>query len=522
MELQIYSRLLKLPTMRRPISILCISDLHYEDGDIEAINKLHQDYKEFVNDEKSAQNKRWHPDYIVVAGDVVNYTNSDYGGPDKSIKQLRKDFGINIENVIIVPGNHDKKMPSPVTSDELEENKRKFEEFCQSECREFIPEEKKIYDNFQDAFRKQFNDYVTFCNKYFPEKKTKNKNYNYYPSKRLDKQIKCLSGVKVFREDSLCFLVINTEWLYVSKDDIELPSVSKEGIKELTKYQNVYEKCQLCAPIIKDTCCKIKKDFPHYTIITVMHRGFEDLTWGERNVTNELNVDAISYIQNISDIVLTGHDHTIQTDPPTLIKNRIQHFRLGSVGRKEPLSGEHIRTGSIIRFIPTENKIELLHLIYKGSGKDRKWHFQLDPAIYPLYSKFDKNGPLPREACNITLIKAQSKNKTDIENAISSYFEIGSEVTLHIIKANDKTIQKQLKAVKLEEYKCNYVVVYFLHDVHYANVAKALSNREKIEEKIETFKKKHLELILINKLIIKNIIIQVPLFDFADEKKCLQ
>lgn len=507
--------------MRRPISILCISDLHYEDGDMEAINILHRDYLEFVNDKKdSAHNKRWHPDYIVVAGDIVEWINSDYKEPDSSIKQLMKDFGIDAEHVIIVPGNHDKKMPSPVSLEQLKENKQKFMDFCCSECRDYIQKEKEIYDNFQKVFSDRFGNYVDFCDKYFPEK-SESEDYNYYPSKRLNQQIKCLSGVKVFRDDSLCFLVINTEWLYVSKDDIELPSVSKKGLDDLTKYQKVYENCQLCTPIIKDTCSKIKKEFPHYTVVTVMHRGFEDLTWGERNVTNELNVDAIRYIQDVSDIVLTGHDHTIHTDPPTLIKNRIQHFKLGSVGRKEPFSSEHIRTGSIIRFIPTENKIELLHLIYKGEGEDRKWHFQLDTTTYPLYSKFDRNGPLPPQASNITLIKAQRKNRADIENAVRFYFEVGDDVKLHIIEANAKTIQKQLDAVKLEESKCNYVVVYFLHDIHYSNnVAKELSSRERIEieEKVETFKKNHLESILYNKLIINKIVIQVPLFDYNDEK----
>lgn len=507
--------------MRRPVSILCISDLHYEDGDMDAINKLHHDYREFVNSQDGAHNKRWHPDYIVVAGDVVNYNNSDYKKPNKSIKQLMKDFDINNENVIIVPGNHDKKMPSPVLSNQLDEDKQRFEKFCHSECRKSIPREKIIRDKFQETFSERFKDYVSFCNKYFP-KKTRNKDYSYYPSTRLDKPITCLSGVKVFREDSLCFLVINTEWLYVPKNDIKLSSSSKKGLDKLAKHQKVYENCQLCAPIIKDTCSKIKNEFPHYTVVTVMHRGFEDLSWDEKNVTNELNVDAIRYIEDVSDIVLTGHDHTIHTDPPTLIKNRIQHFRLGSVGRTEPISGEHIRTGSIIRFTPTENKIELLHLIYKGEGNERKWHFQSDHNLYPLYSKFDRNDTLPPQACTITTIKAKSKDKKDIENAIASYFEIGDGVKLHILEANNKTIIEQLNAIKMEEAKCNYIVVYFLHDIHYSNAAKELSNRDEIEEKIKAFKKNHLDLVLINKLIINNIIIQVPIFDSEEEKKRLQ
>lgn len=43
--------------MKRPISILCISDLHFEATGMEAIKQLHKDYNEFVNqDEENVQN----------------------------------------------------------------------------------------------------------------------------------------------------------------------------------------------------------------------------------------------------------------------------------------------------------------------------------------------------------------------------------------------------------------------------------------------------------------------------------
>ena len=490
--------------MKRPVSILCISDLHYEEGDMRAIDNLCKDYEEFVNDQKNAQNKRWHPDYIVVAGDVVNFNNSDYSKPQANIEKLMKAFGIDKQNVIIVPGNHDKTLSKRVRTSSLKKDKTVFEEFCGDE-------KGKCIKKFGNAFYRRFKKYIEFCNLYHVE--TKDVHYVYYTPPTLDSRIKCLSGVKVFKNDNLCFLVVNTEWLYVSKDQ-----VGKMYERELTEYQNVYEKCQLCAPIIKDICDEIIESYPHHTVVTVMHRGFEDLTWGEKNVTNKLNIDAIQYIQDVSDIVLTGHDHNIHTDPPTLIKNRIQHFRLGSVGRKEPVASEHIRTGSIIRFMPTENKIELLHLVYAQEGDQRKWHFNVDPALYPLYSKFDRNAPLPSKANRITLIKAQSKSEEDIGKAIKSYFEIGEGVALHMVEANDKTIERQLETISLEKTKCNCVVVYFLHDEYYSKATEKLSKRESIEEKIENFEKKYLELILLNKLVINKIIIQVPLFDYGGEK----
>lgn len=492
--------------MKRPISILCISDLHYEEGDMRAIDNLCKDYMDFVNDQQNAQNKRWHPDYIVVAGDVVNYNNSDYSKPQANIEKLTKAFGIDKQHVIIVPGNHDKTLSKRVKLSSLKKDKAVFEEFCKDEKGKYIKE-------FGNAFYRRFEKYINFCNPYHVE----TEGCVYYTPPTLDSRIKCLSGVKVFKDDNLCFLVVNTEWLYVSKDQ-----VGKLYESELTEYQSVYEKCQLCAPIIKNICKEIIENYPHYTVVTVMHRGFEDLTWGEKNVTNKLNIDAIRYIQEVSDIVLTGHDHTIHTDPPTLIKNRTQHFRLGSVGRKEPIASEHIRTGSIIRFMPTENKIELLHLVYAQEGDQRKWHFGTDTILYPLYSKFDRNCPLPLQASSITLIKAQSKAEEDIRKAIESYFEIGEDVVLHIVEANDNSINQQLDSIDVKNGKCNYVVVYFFHDVYYSTTTENLSIRDNIKEKIENFEKKHPEVVLSNQLIINKIIIQVPIFDYGDGKKHLR
>ena len=123
--------------------------------------------------------------------------------------------------------------------------------------------------------------------------------------------------------------MVNTEWLYIPKDPFEKhidPYVS-EGI---STHMKLYEKCQLCTPLIKDAFQLIKDKYADYTIITVMHRGFEDLTWKENNASDKLNIDSIRYLKHVSDIILSGHDHTIRMEAPTLINNRIQHFRLNS------------------------------------------------------------------------------------------------------------------------------------------------------------------------------------------------
>lgn len=490
--------------MKRPISILCISDLHFEATGMDAIEQLYKDYNEFVNkDEKNIQNKRWHPDYIVVAGDIVNCDETDYSEPNKSIEQLMANFGIDRSHVILVPGNHDKTFPKRITIEGLDKSKKTFNDFC--------VEKEETKTAFQKLYFSRFKNYIGFCEKYYDL--TKNDSFEYYAPDLLDKRIKCLSGVKIFKDDSLCFVNINTEWTYVSKKPFK--KILKDS--KLTTYQKVYENCQLCAPLIKDVHDKIVKDYPQYTIVTVMHRGFEDLTWEENNVTNPMTVNAVDYIQDVSDIILTGHDHTVKTAPPTLIQNRIQHFRLGSAGRREPVSSEHIRTASIIRISPFDSKLEMMHLIYKknADGKNH-WEFFPEASLYPLYSKFDRNIPLPLALGGQTLIKAQSIDKDDIHRAIKTYFNLADNIKLHIIEANEATMEQELKDidVDVDKPKKHYIVVYCLHHLRYTKTPMNLAEHEKnIDKMIEKYKKYHFDFFATNYLIIKKIIVQVPIFE---------
>lgn len=497
--------------MKRPISILCISDLHFEATGMDAIKQLHKDYNEFVNqDEENVQNKRWHPDYIVVAGDIVNYDTTDYNEPNKSIEQLMFDFGIERSHVILVPGNHDKTIPEDIKITKLDKRKDLFNNFCGENSNDYKTK-------FQDLYSIRFRHYIKFCKKYY--NLAKKDGYEYYAPDLLGQNIKCLSGVKVFKEDNLCFVNVNTEWAYVSKK----PFKDYLTKSKLTNHQKVYENCQLCAPLIKDVYDRVAKDFPHYTIVTVMHRGFEDLTWEENNVTNPTAIDAVEYLQDMSDIILTGHDHTVKTAPPTLIRNRTQHFRLGSAGRKETVSSEHIRTASIIRISPFDSKLEMMHLVYKknAAGKNQ-WDFQNDGFVYPLYSKYDRNIQLPSALMDQTVLKAKSTAKDDIQRTIETYFKLCDKVKLHIVEADPTTLEQKLKdiAADVGETKKHCIIVYCLHHLHCTQTARELVTHEKIiGVKIEEFKKKYFDLFVTNRLIIKRIIIRVPIFEFKFDKK---
>ena len=489
--------------MRRPISILCISDLHYEKGDMSAISRLHSDYSDYVNNH-DLLNKRWHPDYVVVAGDVVNFDSHDYSEPHKNIQQLIKDFGIDKSHVIIVPGNHDKYVPPCTGRKALAKNKNLFKT---------LDDNKDHIKRFGEAYYSRFKDYVEFCEPYFEP--PVDHSCEYYSPDILDEQIKCLSGVKVFQEDSLCFLIVNTEWLYVPNNLFRV-----RNRKTLLEHLILYENCQLNAPIVKATCNKIINDYPHYAVVTVMHRGFEDLSWKEKNNCDPLSVDAIGYIEDVSDIIITGHDHTINTAPPTLIKNRIQHFRLGSVGRKEPVSTEHIRTASIIRFYPTGKFIEMLNLSYKkDQNGERRWFFTPDNNTYPLYSKYDRNSVSLRLFENYIPIKSQSIKKEDILKAIEKHFILHSDVTLHVVEANAETMMEELREIAKENDGVKYIVVYFIRHLFFPqNIEELTEYRIKVEEGIRTFEKENKNLFILNRLIINKVYIQIPIF-YTQNKK---
>ncbi len=56
--------------MTRPISILCLADIHYNPkGDMSALDNLGKELQAFV---AKVENVRWEPDYIVIAGDLAD------------------------------------------------------------------------------------------------------------------------------------------------------------------------------------------------------------------------------------------------------------------------------------------------------------------------------------------------------------------------------------------------------------------------------------------------------------------
>lgn len=416
--------------MRHPISLLCLSDLHFEaESDMSHIGRFGADLYNYVS---NPERQKWKPDFIVIPGDIVNHGN-EYDDADDVIQTIANKFSIPLENVIVVPGNHDKEGPKNL--DEVNAGRTAFDNYCK-DCTDTSNK-----NDFSKVFRAQFDKFLKFSEKF-------NSNLVKPSDTLLEPGLGALAGFKVFEKEHLCFILINTEWLYVSVDTF--PKIPED----VSKHLKIYENCQLCAPLIKDVCERIGKEYPDFTVISVMHRPFEDLTWDEKNHHDNFSVDVVERINRISDILITGHDHTINDEPPSMIRNRLQHFRIGATGRREPLEKDLVQSAEIIRINPVRLEIERLHLQYDNKmGKTGCWSGKEDINKYRLFSKTSVGGKVNVAKNNATVF-AKSTAETDIRKAVSAYIKIpeGREMLcLELIRGGKKRIMDEISRCKTQK-----------------------------------------------------------------------
>ncbi len=230
--------------MKRPISILCLADIHYGNPeDMGMMDSFYQEVIKYIDGEKSRI--KWMPDYIVIAGDVVD-KNGKYDQVKKFIDHLllKNVFNIAPDHVIVVPGNHDKKAVRSKKS--LIKEVAVFDNYCEKSCNDTIRA-------FGNVYYHRFKDFIKFSEGYTCDLQHIGKGNNCL----LDKRLRCLSGVKVFNEDHICFLYVNTEWLYEPGRD------KAQIVHNNINYSNYFrldENCKLCAPLIKDACSLITSD----------------------------------------------------------------------------------------------------------------------------------------------------------------------------------------------------------------------------------------------------------------------
>lgn len=487
--------------MKHPISILCLADIHYDTkGDMRVVDTLYSEFVKYIDYNKNRI--KWQPDYIVIAGDVAD-KNGGYNKVHEFIEKIRSENAFNIasDHVIIVPGNHDKNSDVPI--EQHYKDKKTFDNYCGKYKPENVSE-------FCSVFGERFKEFITFSKKYTSDLQFHGKGKDAI----LDEKLSCLSGVKVFEEDHLCFLYVNTEWLYVSGRDKAIVKKSKDET-DISKFVRLDEACQLCAPLIKDACLFIKNNYPTYTVITVMHRGFNHFSFEENNPTNAASIDSIGYLLKTSDIIISGHDHVFTPAPPTLIRNRIQHFQLGAVGRKEPKTMEFSRSAEIIRLDIPNEKVEQLFIEYKNTDIGFKWCFEESRRDYPLYSKFIHTTELAKTLryYNDTLLRAKTSNEADIKKAISTYFNMLSSCRLIIIAA-DLEVKRNIESLVVDCEKTPVYIVVYYHYIEYLKSEDVRNTRVvSIKQQIDQFKCEHIKEIMLSQITINEVVVEYPFED---------
>lgn len=503
--------------MKTPFSILCISDLHFNNEKLDPVKKLGEDLLRFTKEENHAERLRWLPSYLVIAGDIANKGNLDYSQPTQHINDLLQVLGLSGNHVILVPGNHDKNTKGI----DLSAYKNEIEIFKQYQKHESVD----CVQKFHDYYSNKFKHYIEFGKQYLSDPSDAQcKEYQYQkpelllPEKNPDFGIKLLSGVRHFKEDSLCFVIVNTEWLYIPPSSILKEKCEntdcgiEKRIPEIKRLLSIKENCKLCVPLINDAYNVINdKDHKGCTIVTVMHRDFKDLTWLENNHTDLAQKDPIQQIEAFSDIILTGHEHTVTVENPSYMKNSIQHFKLGSTGRDPYASNEEpIRTACLIRINPASEQVEMLTASYDGIHN--AWSFHENETSFPLRQKYTWRDNLSVDDTNKRIIiKAKDSSNESVIKEIRTHFDPNNAKSLAFcvfrLRIND--LEKDLDKAYFEwkeKTKPLFIVIYRI-------IEKSEENKhvdDSIDGFIYQFEKKHIKDCLCNRIIIRKVDVVIP------------
>lgn len=473
--------------MNRPVSILCLSDLHYDcKGNMEALNQLGVSLNRYVNE--NVDHLRWQPDYLVIAGDLAEKA-TDYDAVGNFLDGVLKCMPWLKDRIIIVPGNHDKDAPS--SKSDIKKEKDTFDDFCKNTS--------SGKQNFCDWYHPLFKDYIAFCERYLDGVE--------FDELVLDEKLKLLGSLKYYENDNICFLMVNTEWLYVRKSLFK-----EEGVKWANELYRIDANCKLCAPIVKSVCQIVEKKYPDALVVTIMHRPFEYLTWDENNHHNDFDTDSVRMLLNLSDVIVTGHDHTINTMPPLMINNRVQHYKIGSAGRKEKLESEEIRTASIIRVDPLNKETSLLHLKYDPFfERNGGWIFWEEQGKFPVVQRYNSNESnlvVSDVTQGCVVLRAKNDTANDLREAICRHFcDVQAENLILIDAATD--VDKQLSCISFQKKGC-YVVVYFKCSVFYMDGELLIDRSWGVIDKVKRYRIEHMSDIFNSEMSFNFVFIEVP------------
>lgn len=469
--------------MIRPFSFLCLSDPHlvpFSTGET-AFTKLKDSIEHYFD-----RNPLWKPDFIIIAGDLVAWNDRHPDLVRKHLDRMLQDWHLHPSRVIIVPGNHDK-----VLGKDMEEEEESVRRFTQA-----IKSDKRFG---QGLMKKEFGlQFKAFGDFYLPfvEGDIKDQYQYLWDKEHLGEDLSDIaltSGLKVFEQFRLCFLCINTEWTFLPSKKAELSSIPF-----------------LCSPIVHHSIEIIKKDYPDYTLVSLMHRNPFELSWEEYNRRNNLKPDIIKEIYNLSDIILTGHNHVERVLAPHMMENKAQLFNLGSIAVPARENVLEQYRAAMLTVNPFKQRIQLLNCQYEND----QWTLPHQPQSYglrdkyihphdtPAFSNLDRETPL-------TCFAKSTDEKIDIIPAISELFQghLGAHYSI-LCLGSDKDAEyafyRQEASSFVDRNDKSLIVLYAFSDASFGK-ASIVAN---------AIKSDHLDLVLASRLIIETVLIELP--DFGE------
>lgn len=445
------------------VVIFNLSDLHldtaFETAQETIFNELIRDFSNYIK-----ENNTWNPRYVIIAGDIINRGDTaNYKFAKKLIINFCNKLKISGDHVIMAPGNHDKKELTIDSEEQYKTSKKTFSQFCSlPQNPESIKKDaqKKTLDTFLEEHKKGFEEYC----KFYHDISFEHSKYPYHTYPLIgNTDIKLVTGLKMFDEDRICFLSLNTEWLYAA--DSILEKVPQKEIQFETGKN-----------IVSYLHSKIKEICPDYTVITLMHRCPYEMSWFEINKQDGFTKSTLGSIEHCTDILVSGHDHSVYNQVPDMVKNKIQHFRLSTASWQQS-QDDKIFPYSVtaLRVDGVQEYVEVLKGNYSqpSNGNDSWWSFTSLKHKYPLRNKYEKiyknnyNTPFkPRHIESIPVYDIY--NEEDIKAKILQYFmydevsmNAANSPTVQIIDINNYQSDRVEELISIKTQNIKHVIFFF-------------------------------------------------------------
>ena len=259
------------------INILHLADLHLgAESSVKGVKSLAQDKRSnafrMLIQELQTLDSEWKPNIIVVTGDIgCNGKRDDYTLAKDTLQEIRNTVRVQVENVILCPGNHDVDTDTARSLPDLDD--------IDVANLHLSKDEPKLLKARCSIFKQ----YVKFCETFNITPLKNGINNTKHPTAYL------YGYQNIF---GITFIVLNSAWNHRNRPP------------KVTNTKNL----PVCKEHVIDMQESIMK-MPNNINITLFHHPPTDLHRDEQKTDNINGKSVVNLIADFSDIILHGHEH---------------------------------------------------------------------------------------------------------------------------------------------------------------------------------------------------------------------